>query len=225
MATNYPGTAQTFTNPVGTNTLDSPDHATLHSSSQDTIVQLEYKVGVGAGSPVVNQVLVGSGNGTSGWSSSWATATLGSATLTGGTANSITLGTPVMGAWTTSGTTVASVPAVGIAPTVITLSDAAAGTITANAPSGQVFHTILGTTAGNRTIGTPTNASEGQAITYRLKQNAAATGTLVWAAIFRFSSNVGTPALGTASTYNYYGWRYNNIDTKWDFQGQSINVI
>lgn len=221
---NYPTSLDSLTNPLGTQALSSPDHAGQHSDINDIGEALEAKVGVGSGTPTVDKILVGSGNGTSIWSGTWNNATMGSPTVTGGTINSVTLGTPIMNTFTTSATTTPTT-APGLAPTVVTLSDAAAGTITANAPSGQVFHVIFGTTAGNRTIGTPTNATEGQVITYRIKQNAAATGTLVWAGIFRFSSSVGTPAIGTAATYNYYGWRFNSIDTKWDFQGQSVNVI
>lgn len=220
---NYPTSLDTLTNPVGTNTLDSPDHAGQHSDINDIGEALQVKVGVSAGSPVADRAFVGSGNGTSGWTTTWNNAVFGTPAITGGTATSQVLGTPEMGAWTTSGTTVASVPARGLAPTVVTLTDAV-GTITPNAPSGQVFHMILGTTAGNRTFAAPLNATEGQAITFRVKQNTNNTGTLVFNSIYRMNDG-GTPVLGTESTYNYVGFRFNTIDTKWDHQGNSLGVI
>jgi len=46
MATTFPTSKQTFTNPTGTDNLDSPDHAVLHSNKNDTIEALEDKVGI-----------------------------------------------------------------------------------------------------------------------------------------------------------------------------------
>jgi len=76
MAINYPTSLDVLTNPAGTNTLDSPDHALQHSEINDIGEILESKVGVGAGSPVAGQALIGSGNGTSTWSDTWNNATL-----------------------------------------------------------------------------------------------------------------------------------------------------
>lgn len=109
-------------------------------------------------------------------------------------------------------------------PTVTTLTDAAGGTLAINAAVTPVAQLTIGTTAGNRTFGAPTNPTDGQSLVIRVKQNAANTGTLVWDSSYRFS-DAGTPAAGTASTWNYYGWRYNADGTKWDFQGQSKNII
>lgn len=96
MAITYPTSLDALTNPVGTNTLDSPDHATQHSNANDILEALESKVGLGAGTPTANTVLVGSGNGTATWSGTWNNATMGSPTITGGTINTATLGTPVI---------------------------------------------------------------------------------------------------------------------------------
>lgn len=208
MAITYPGTLDTLTNPVGTNTLDSPDHATQHANANDILEALEAKVGVGAGTPVANQVMVGSGNGTASWVGTW---------------NNAVLGTPTINKFTSSGTTAVTTAGAGLAPTVVTLTDAV-GTITPNAAAGQVFHLILGTAAGNRTLAAPANATEGQAISFRVKQNAGNTGTLVFNAIYRMNDG-GTPTLGTESTYNYAGFRFNTIDTKWDHQGNSLGII
>lgn len=155
---------------------------------------------------------------------------VGSPSITGGTTtgqliNTATLGTPtVQGTIAVSGTVTPLNIGAGLAPTVVTLSDSAGGTIALNAQAGQVMHMVLGTTAGNRTFGTPANATEGQALIFRLKQNSNNTGTIVWPAIYRFNEN-GTPTLGTTSSYNYYAWRYNSVDTKWDFQGNSRGIV
>lgn len=112
-----------------------------------------------------------------------------------------------------------------IYPKVTTMTDAAAGTIETDAINGQLYSLSLGTTAGNRTLSNPTNSVDGQLITYRMKQNAAATGTIVWGSNFRFDSATGTATLGTAATWNYYGFRYNSGDTKWDYLGGNTNII
>lgn len=44
--TNFPGAIDTPTNPTGSNTLNSPDHALQHGLENDAIVALETKVGI-----------------------------------------------------------------------------------------------------------------------------------------------------------------------------------
>ena len=46
MATNYPNSLDTLTNPSGTDSLSSPSHAQQHSNANDAIEALEAKVGV-----------------------------------------------------------------------------------------------------------------------------------------------------------------------------------
>lgn len=46
MATGFPTSLDTLTNPIGTNTLDSPDHAGQHADANDAIEALQAKVGV-----------------------------------------------------------------------------------------------------------------------------------------------------------------------------------
>ena len=238
MAINYPTSLDALTNPVGTNTLDSPDHATQHANANDILEALEAKVGVGAGTPVANQVMVGSGNGTASWSGTWNQATFGSPTVTGGTINSVvmgtptvtggtfnsvTLGTPVIDRINSSGTTAVITAGAGLAPTVGTLTDAV-GTITPNAAIAQVFELSMGTAAGNRTLAVPINPTGGQAISYRIKQNTGNTGTVVYASGYKMN-NGGTPVLGTASTWNYVGFRYYTAGTAWHHQGNSLGII
>ena len=46
MATNFPTSLDTLTNPLATDTLDSPPHDTQHADANDAIEALEAKVGV-----------------------------------------------------------------------------------------------------------------------------------------------------------------------------------
>jgi len=46
MATNFPGSLDSFTNPSSSSTLDSPSHAAQHSNVNDAVEALQTKVGV-----------------------------------------------------------------------------------------------------------------------------------------------------------------------------------
>lgn len=46
MATNFPGSLDSFTNPTSGSTLDSPSHASQHANINDAVEALEAKVGV-----------------------------------------------------------------------------------------------------------------------------------------------------------------------------------
>lgn len=246
MASNYPSSIDNFTDPSGTSLITTPDHAGLHTDVNDAIFNIQTVLGTTSATAALKNItagrfaLAGSADtfqkGTINMSL-FSTGTISGGTLTGAVGNSGTVtggvyngasfGTPTIvgGTVAVSGTVTPLSFGAGIAPTVITLTDSAGGTITPNAQAGQVFHMVLGTTAGNRTLGTPANAAtDGQPLVYRIKQNTNNTGTLVWPAIYRFNAN-GTPTLGTTSSYNYYAWRYNAIDTKWDFQGNSGGVV
>jgi hypothetical protein len=238
----FPTSTDSFSNPSGTTLLATDDHANQHRIEGSAVVALEQKVGLSAGTPVINKILVGSGNGTSIWGTEWDNATLGTPqintgtinnavvgtpAITGGTANAITLGTPVVDFFTSSSTALPSKALHALAPTVGTIADAASGTLTPNVAIYQVAEITLGTTAGNRTLAAPLNPTDGQSFSWRIKNNAAATGTLIWNAIYRWSGGTaGTAVLGTtASAWNYFGFRYNQTDTKWDSQGTIVNIV
>jgi hypothetical protein len=51
MATNYPGSLDTFVNPASGNTLDSPSHSLQHSDINDAVEAIENKLGVGTATP------------------------------------------------------------------------------------------------------------------------------------------------------------------------------
>lgn len=253
MATNYPSSIQTFTDPSGTSPLATgPDHAALHTTHNDTSEAVQAKIGVGSGTPVADRALIGSGNGTSAWTTTWNNAIMGTPRITGGTVTSLigtaqitggtvttallsggtlanaAIGTPTIigGTIAVNGTVIPLSIGAALVPTTGTIVDVAGGTYTVNAQSAQIFYSVMGTAAGNRTIGTPTNLTAGQSLTYAFKASGSANGTLVWpTGIHRYSQDVGTPTLGTGTTWNYFSWRYNGIDSKLDFMGQSANVI
>lgn len=238
MASNYPSSIDNFTDPSGTSLITSPDHAGLHTDVNDAIFNIQTALGTTSATAALKNITTGK-FALAGSADTFQKGTIGTVSFIGGTLsgaitnsgtistgvyNGPTLGTPIVDQFTSSGTSTGSKANRAVIPTVGTLSDAAGGTIALNAAAAQVFEVTLGTTAGNRTFGTPSNAADGQGILFRVKQNSGNTGTLVWPAIFRFNS-AGTPTLGTNSTWNYYGWRYNTTDTKWDFQGNSNGII
>jgi hypothetical protein len=249
----YPASLDSYSPIQGTTFVAADDHATRHNAAGSAIVGIETVLGTTAGTSIAkffaagdfavrentagvfqHQMVGGTINSLLGTTPTFVNPTNtggtygGTLTITGtalnGVFNSPTLGTPIVNHFTSTGTTVPSVADRALAPTVVTLTDVPGGTIAVNAPSAQVFHMILGTTAGNRTLAAPTNATEGQVIIFRTKQNTNNTGTIVYNAIYRFGQ-AGTPTLGTQSTYNYSAFRYNGVDTKWDHAGNSLGLI
>jgi hypothetical protein len=103
MSTSYPGTIQSFVNPVGTNTLDDPDHAGLHSDVADTIEAIEAVIGTTAGTSVLKDFSAGEfavrqeGGTVSPGTLTINDAILGSPTLTSGTINSAVINSPTLG--------------------------------------------------------------------------------------------------------------------------------
>lgn len=49
MATNFPGSLDSFTNPTSGSTLDSPSHAGQHANINDAMEAVQAKLGTGAG--------------------------------------------------------------------------------------------------------------------------------------------------------------------------------
>jgi hypothetical protein len=95
---------------------------------------------------------------------------------------------------------------------VVTLVDAA--TIAIDASLGDTFDVTL---TDNRTLGAPTNPTDGQKIIIRVKQDGSGSHTLAYNAIYRFGSDVPSPTLTTtAAKTDYLGFIYNSGSTKWD---------
>lgn len=71
MASNYPTSLDTFTNPSANDSLNSPSHALQHANANDAIEALEAKLGIGdstAGSATSGYVLTAGTGGTTTWS-------------------------------------------------------------------------------------------------------------------------------------------------------------
>lgn len=237
----YPSTIDTFggTAAQGTTLLASVDHALDHRSLGSAVGNIETTLGTNSGTSVLKNMTVGNfaarinnetfgsptvNGGTLGTVTINAS-TIGTPAITGGTGNAMTLGTPIIGTISVPGTIAALSFGAAIAPDIGTITDSAGGTLTVNAQAGQIYYSAMGTSAGNRTIGTPLNPTNYQQLTYAFKASGSANGTLVWASVFRISQDLGTPTLGTGTSWNYFNWRYNAIDSKWDFIGQVLNLV
>lgn len=211
----YPASIDSITTPAGTQVLSTPSHSGIHGSVNTAITAIETVMGTNSGTAVLKNFTAGD----------FAVRQNSGGTVQGTfVVNGGTFGTPVINYIASSGTNQPTKMNQTIIPTVVTLTDSPSGTISINSTLGNVFQLTLGTTAGNRTIGVPINSFPGAAITFAIKASGSANGTIVWGTTFRFS-DAGTPSLGSASTWNYYGYRYHNDDGRWDFQGQSKNLI
>jgi hypothetical protein len=73
------------------------------------------------------------------------------------------------------------------------------------------------TLGGNRTLGAPTNPTNGQKIVYRIRQDGTGNRTLAFNAIFRFGLDIisFTASTGVNKT-DYIGCIYNSADSSWD---------
>lgn len=98
-------------------------------------------------------------------------------------------------------------------PTVATLTDGA--NIATNAANGNYFTVTLG---GNRTIDAPTNPTDGQIITYELKQDGTGSRTITWASganAFSFGAGVAPTLSTTAAKVDLISFRYSTTVGKW----------
>ena len=98
----------------------------------------------------------------------------------------------------------------GIAPRVKT--DGSTATLNIDASITDQFNVTAQSTA--LTIAAPTNPTDGQKLTIRIKDNGT-TRTLVWNAIFR-ALGTTLPTNTTANKTIYVGCIYNSNDTRWD---------
>lgn len=93
-----------------------------------------------------------------------------------------------------------------------TLTDAA--TITVDAALGNDFTVTLG---GNRTLGNPSNSTNGQKILFAIRQDGTGSRTLTLDTNYRFGSDITSITLSTGvNKTDYLGVRYNGTDSKWD---------
>jgi hypothetical protein len=112
----------------------------------------------------------------------------------------------------TPGTWVAPAgPAIFSAMTAVALTDAA--TVLVNAALGNLFRVTL---AGNRTLGAPSNPTDGQTIHFEVKQDATGSRTLAYASAYEFSATLASPTLSTAAgDVDLLSFRYSSVASKW----------
>lgn len=99
--------------------------------------------------------------------------------------------------------------------TPVTLTDAA--TIATDASLGNRFRVTLG---GNRTLGNPTNPSDGQQCIWEIKQDGTGSRLLTLDTKFRFGTDItGVTLTTTANKTDYLTAIYNSSADKWDVVG------
>jgi len=97
-------------------------------------------------------------------------------------------------------------------PRVVGLTDAA--TILVDAALGNIFTVTLG---GNRTLGNPTGAVNGQKLLFRIKQDATGSRTLAFGTKYRFGTDIAAVVLSTAANkLDRVGVEYHSTDDKFD---------
>jgi hypothetical protein len=105
------------------------------------------------------------------------------------------------------------VPAANLPVTLppVTLTDAA--TIATDASLGNHFRVVLG---GNRTLGNPTNPTDGQKVVWELVQDGTGTRTITLGAAFALGTDISSITLTTtASKRDFLGAVYNSTASKW----------
>jgi len=160
MASNYPTSLDTFTNPTTSDSLNSPSHSLQHANANDAIEALETKVGVGsasASSATTGAVLVASTGGTTSWT------TVGTAGInsTGGTIGyALTAGSASVTSWQPSG---AYIPIATGGTVAYTFGSADQGkilefngTFTVTVPPESTFNYATGSVLNLLNIGTGT---------------------------------------------------------------------
>jgi hypothetical protein len=93
----------------------------------------------------------------------------------------------------------------------VTLTDAA--TIATDASLGDYFRVTL---AGNRTLGNPTNPTDGQKVIWELIQDATGSRTITLGSNFALGTSIAAVTLTTtASKTDFLGAIYNSTAGKW----------
>ena len=103
----------------------------------------------------------------------------------------------------------AQLPAV--APSVVFLVDAP--TISVDASLGNDFRVTI---AGNRTMGNPSNAVNGQQVIFQVTQGAGGSYAVTWSDSYDFSTGLPLPVLSTtAGETDLLGFIYNGVRGQW----------
>lgn len=94
---------------------------------------------------------------------------------------------------------------------VVSLTDAS--TIAVDASLGNTYRVTLG---GNRTMGTPSNPTDGQMILFEITQDLTGSRTLAWSSAYLFTTALPAPTLTTTASYtDVVGMKYVASSAKW----------
>jgi hypothetical protein len=200
MATNFPTSLDTFTNPNSGNTLDSPSHSIQHSDINDAVEAIEAKIGIGsstAGSATAGYALVNTSGGTTAYS------LLGVSGLSSGTAvaNTVLTANGSGGATfspTAGGLTLLIPASVSVGSGTGTVS--ATGTVDFSGASSVSINTVFSSTYENYLllINLTTNSANDGDIYFRLRSSTTdATTSYYWGRRGWTSSGVGTDGSGS----------------------------
>lgn len=98
-----------------------------------------------------------------------------------------------------------------VAPAVVMLTDAP--TIAVDASLGNDFRVTLGT---SRTMGNPSNSTNGQQIIFQVTQGTSGSAAITWDSDYEFSSGLPQPGLSAAAGQtDLIGFVYNGAKGKW----------
>lgn len=205
MASNYPSSVQTFSNPQATDYTTSPDHAVLHSTENDTLSAIQTVLGTTAGTSVLKDFAAGqfpvrNSGGTLQGTLTLNNGTLGTATLIGGTINNAFLGT----AQITGGTlTLPKVINVTLGSAVY--QGTVSGTVTVDLSTATRHLINLPNSAGSVKINI-SNVSENQPFIVDLLGGTAGLGTVGWFSTVRWVGSVTPTLTQSASRYDTFGF-------------------
>jgi hypothetical protein len=98
-----------------------------------------------------------------------------------------------------------------VAPAVVALTDAP--TIAVDASLGKDFRVTI---ASNRTMGNPSNPSDGQQMIFQITQGARGSCTITWGNAYEFSRGLPQPTLSTTpGQTDLLGFIYNEVSGRW----------
>lgn len=221
MASNYPTSIDNFTDPSGTSLITSPDHAGLHTDVNDAVFNIQTTLGTTSATAALKNIslgkfsLAGSADtfqkGTIN-TSAFNAGTIGTPSITGGTASAFLLGTSTMQGGTvnnvvmgspaiTGGTITSSLRILGSALYTGTVSN----TVTLNLASANRHLINMPNSAGGVTFAV-SNVTANQPFIVEVLQGTAGLGTPTWFSTIRWVGSTTPTPTTTASRKDTFGF-------------------
>jgi hypothetical protein len=201
----YPASIYTQSNVAGTTLLATDDHANRHNTIGAEVASIETTLGTNSGTSVLKNFVAGN------MAARTNDETFTSPTITGGTVSSKiglmtngTIGTTTLGSSTITGGTANAVDMRGyFCSPVLSTTAGTGGTTTLNLASSNEHRVTFGTNNGTLAV---SNAVNGQKFIVSLTQDAVGTRTVVWFPTIKWV-NDGTPTLtATAAKRDVFGF-------------------